>query len=137
MKCEHGFEHCGLCHDKAGNLWPHLSKSSASPSSSTAMIEVCEKCGHHYLFGFTEPLETHDCSSFAQAASYDPPISREQFEKLKEQVEQLRDELQNGIKHDEERNVFVLVWTKRQIEDAQKRAEELLRKIKSKDGDAS
>ena len=38
MKCEHGFEHCGLCHDKAGNLWPHLGESSASPTCSTARI---------------------------------------------------------------------------------------------------
>ena len=36
MKCKHGFDHCGLCHDKAGNLWPHLGESSASPACSIA-----------------------------------------------------------------------------------------------------
>lgn len=28
MKCEHGFEHCGICHDMAGNLWPHIEKNT-------------------------------------------------------------------------------------------------------------
>lgn len=37
MICKHGIERCGICHDKSGELWPHLSESSARPTGSVAV----------------------------------------------------------------------------------------------------
>ena len=47
------------------------------------------------------------------------------FELLGMDIEVLQDSLKNGIKYDEEQNQYILVWTKKEIDDANKRAEEL------------
>jgi len=49
-----------------------------------------------------------------------PPAGHEE---LATQVADLLDQMQNGIKYDEENNIYVLVWTKRQIAEAKRRAE--------------
>ena len=40
-------------------------------------------------------------------------------------IESLRDRLKNGIKYDEEHNQYIVVWTKREIEEAKKDADEI------------
>lgn len=47
------------------------------------------------------------------------------FELLGMDLEVLQDRLKNGIEYDEEQNQYILVWTKKEIDDAKKRAEEL------------
>lgn len=49
----------------------------------------------------------------------------ESVAKLEQDLEILQDRLKNGIKYDEEQNQYILVWTKKEIDDAKKRAEEL------------
>ena len=46
---------------------------------------------------------------------------------LLEKIADLRDRLKNGIRYDEELNLYVVVWTKRQIEQANKEADELMK----------
>jgi hypothetical protein len=48
-------------------------------------------------------------------------------DKLKEGLEDLTDRLENGIKYDEENNQYILVWTERELEQAGREAEELMK----------
>jgi len=48
-------------------------------------------------------------------------------ESIKPKLDSLIDEFQNGISYDEVRNIYYLVWTKKQIDDAEKEAKELLK----------
>lgn len=52
-------------------------------------------------------------------------MSGKSYEALKERVEYLYDQLNHGIEYDEENNVYVLLWTEKQLSDAKKEAEEL------------
>lgn len=54
MKCDHGFERCGICHAKDGSPWPQT-ESSARPASSKAPTdEEFEKDGDgNYKFMVT------------------------------------------------------------------------------------
>lgn len=52
-----------------------------------------------------------------------------------EEMETLQDRLNNGIKYDEENNQYVVCWTAREIEQAQKEAEELMAFFKNDDTD--
>lgn len=49
---------------------------------------------------------------------------------LKRRVEELHDQLHNGIKYDEGLNVYVLCWTEKQIAEARREADEFLEKLK-------
>lgn len=49
---------------------------------------------------------------------------------LRERVQALEDELKNGIKFDKKRNLFYLVWTKRQLTNARRRADRLCKGLK-------
>ena len=40
MKCEHGFEHCGLCHAKSGALWPDTQPPGAELYSRAQVDEM-------------------------------------------------------------------------------------------------
>jgi len=44
---------------------------------------------------------------------------------LKERLDVITDRLKNGIKYDEDLNLYIVVWTKREIEKAKEEAEEL------------
>jgi hypothetical protein len=50
---------------------------------------------------------------------------------LREQITRLRDELTDGIEYDKKRNVYILVWTKRQVANARRRANRLYKLIQS------
>lgn len=45
---------------------------------------------------------------------------------LRERVLRLEDELRNGVRWDHKRNVYYLVWTKRQLQSARRRAKRLV-----------
>ena len=48
---------------------------------------------------------------------------------LKDSFINLKDRLDNGIKYDKELNVYIVVWTEREIEQAKKEADEIWNKL--------
>lgn len=62
------------------------------------------------------------------------PLKRgmEEGKKLstRELVLRLYDELRHGIKYDRKRNIFVVVWTARQLRNARRRADRLWKGLK-------
>ena len=47
-----------------------------------------------------------------------------------EEAAYLVDHYRNGIKYDEDRNVYICIWTQKQIDDAGKEAAEICKKLK-------
>lgn len=45
------------------------------------------------------------------------------------ELKELQDRLKNGIEYDEERNMYFLVWTKREIKRAKKEAKKLMEQL--------
>ena len=56
-------------------------------------------------------------------------MTQADIEVLKEQVAELSDRLNNGVKYREETNEYILVWTKREIKKARKKAKKLRKKL--------
>ncbi len=54
---------------------------------------------------------------------------RAKNKQLAEEVAYLVDHYQNGIRYDEERNEYLVVWTQKQIDDAAQEAKELMEKL--------
>lgn len=67
-----------------------------------------------------------------KAIQYSPVASQERGKHQRNEIEELRDQLRNGIRYDEDLGIYVLVWTKQQLERAQEEADELCRKIRWK-----
>jgi len=68
----------------------------------------------------------------AEALSFEPtcyvaPVTRAEYEELKDSVNELWDMLRNGIK--EEDGKFFLVWTQKQLDSAEAEAEDLAKRI--------
>lgn len=64
---------------------------------------------------------------------YVAPVTREEYENLKSKTESLYDSLKNGIEYDEEQNIFYLVWTEKEINDAREEAKKLCAELGWKD----
>jgi len=56
-------------------------------------------------------------------------MTTEKRTNIREEVARLRDELTNGIKYDAKRNVYILVWTDRQLKSARQRARSLCKQL--------
>ena len=51
------------------------------------------------------------------------------LDKLEKEIESLSDRFNNGIQYDKKLNVYILVWTEKEIEDAKKEAHEICEKL--------
>ncbi len=51
-------------------------------------------------------------------------------EEYRETFTELKDQLENGIKYDEKSNNYILCWTKQQLDAAQRRADEIHKKLR-------
>ena len=49
--------------------------------------------------------------------------------RLREALLSIKDRLHNGIKYDEKLNVYVVVWTEREIEQAKEEADEICKRL--------
>jgi len=75
----------------------------------------------------------YDISSSPCTCDYVFEELEQENEKLSTALAELHDRLKNGISYDEKHNQYVLVWTKRELEVAQKEAEKLYEFFKGKD----
>lgn len=48
---------------------------------------------------------------------------------LRQQVADLNDQFQNGLRYNKKRNLYELVWTKRELSNAKRRATRLCKKL--------
>ena len=55
---------------------------------------------------------------------------KEGINRNKEEIETLQDRFRNGIKYDEDRNEYILVWTERELDIAKKEADEIMKFMK-------
>lgn len=53
----------------------------------------------------------------------------EDIKELEKRVLVLEDRFRNGIKYDKKQNIYILVWTKREIKKARKEAKKLVKEL--------
>ena len=82
------------------------------------VVALWEKCGHGD--------EIHPAITDRVLETFVPAHIAE----LEERITELRDTLENGIEYDEENNQYILVWTEREITQAKKEADEIMKALR-------